>query len=162
MLRKIEAFRRDDAGDWIAELDCGHGRHVRHVPPLSERAWVLSEGGRASRIGSELDCARCDARELPDGFAAYRRTATWNEQTLPAALRAEHSTKRGVWGRLEVVSGRLRFTTGAPLAIDAVIEAGHGTWIPPELPHAVTPLGALECYVEFYRRLEIGLLASLS
>lgn len=152
MQRAIQGFRQDGAGDWITELTCGHRRHVRHLPPLAERAWVQSEAGRASRIGSALDCERCDARELPEGFAAYRRTPTWNERDLPAALRAQHRTKPGVWGRLEVISGRLRFRSEAPLAIDEVIEPGRCAWIPPELEHAVTPLGAALCFVEFYRR----------
>ena len=152
MQRAIESFRQDEAGDWIAELDCGHRRHVRHRPPLGERAWALSEAGRASRIGTPLDCARCDARELPAEFAAYRRTPTFDERGLPDALRARHRTKAGVWGRLEVVSGRLRFESEPPLPICEVLEAGQGTWIPPELEHAVTPLGPVALYVEFYRR----------
>jgi tellurite resistance-related uncharacterized protein len=160
--RAILHFRQDELGDWVAELDCGHRRHVRHAPPLSEREWVLSESGRTQRIGSPLDCAHCDARELPLGFTAYRRTAVWNDRTLPSALRAAHRTKRGVWGRLEVLAGRLRFKSEAPLPIDEIIEAGHGTWIPPELPHSVAPMGAVECYVEFYCNPESGLVESLS
>ena len=42
------------------ELDCGHFQHVRHDPPLTTRHWVLTEAGRASRLGFELDCRRCD------------------------------------------------------------------------------------------------------
>ncbi|PYS47446.1 MAG: DUF3565 domain-containing protein [Acidobacteria bacterium] len=43
-----------------AVLDCGHLQHVRHDPPLNVRHWVLTEEGRASRLGFELDCKRCD------------------------------------------------------------------------------------------------------
>lgn len=50
----------DEHGDWRAELDCGHYQHVRHNPPLMTRYWVLTEAGRASRIGFALDCKRCD------------------------------------------------------------------------------------------------------
>jgi Protein of unknown function (DUF3565) len=38
----------------------GFFQHVRHDPPLTTRQWVLTEGGRASRVGFELDCKRCD------------------------------------------------------------------------------------------------------
>ncbi|HWP43425.1 MAG TPA: DUF3565 domain-containing protein, partial [Blastocatellia bacterium] len=31
-----------------------------HDPPLVTRTWVLSEQGRASRLGFELNCKRCD------------------------------------------------------------------------------------------------------
>jgi hypothetical protein len=60
MKRKITGFNQDEHGDWRAELDCGHCQHVRHQPPLISRPWVLTEEGRASRLGYELDCKRCD------------------------------------------------------------------------------------------------------
>ena len=59
MKRKIIGFDKDDASDWQAELDCGHFHHVRHKPPLVAREWVLTEKGRESRIGLELDCKKC-------------------------------------------------------------------------------------------------------
>jgi hypothetical protein len=58
--RRITEFDIDDDGDWRAALKCGHFQHVRHDPPLTTRSWVLTEEGRASRIGFELDCKRCD------------------------------------------------------------------------------------------------------
>ena len=60
MERSITRFETDDEGHWRAELDCGHFQHVRHDPPLSTREWVLTEEGRASRIGYKLNCKRCD------------------------------------------------------------------------------------------------------
>jgi hypothetical protein len=60
MRRRIVGFDRDDESHWRVELDCGHFQHVRHDPPLSTRPWVLTEEGRASRLGLELDCKRCD------------------------------------------------------------------------------------------------------
>ncbi len=63
MKRKIVGFHQDEAGDWVAELECGHGYHVRHDPPYQERAWVLTPEGRASHIGLELDCKKC--KEAP-------------------------------------------------------------------------------------------------
>ena len=58
--RKIVGFQTDEEGHWVAELECGHGQHVRHAPPLNSRPWVLSPEGRASRVGVELDCKKCD------------------------------------------------------------------------------------------------------
>jgi hypothetical protein len=60
MKRKITGYNKDEYGDWRAELDCGHYQHVRHDPPLITRAWVLTEGGRESHLGFELNCKRCD------------------------------------------------------------------------------------------------------
>jgi len=60
MKRKITGYDKDDDGHWRAILECGHLQHVRHDPPLVTRAWVLTEQGRESRLGLELDCKRCD------------------------------------------------------------------------------------------------------
>jgi len=60
MKRRITDFETDDEGHWRAALDCGHFQHMRHDPPLTTRPWVVTEAGRASRIGFELDCKRCD------------------------------------------------------------------------------------------------------
>ncbi len=60
MKRSIVGYDHDDEGHWRAILDCGHPQHVRHDPPLIKRLWVLSEEGRASRLGYELNCKRCD------------------------------------------------------------------------------------------------------
>ena len=63
MRRRIVGYDCDDEGHWRALLDCGHPQHVRHDPPLVTREWVLTEEGRASRLGQELDCKRCDEEE---------------------------------------------------------------------------------------------------
>lgn len=63
MKRRIIGFETDEYDDWRAALESGHFQHVRHDPPLTTRHWVLSEEGRASRIGYELNCKRCDEEE---------------------------------------------------------------------------------------------------
>jgi hypothetical protein len=60
MTRTITSFDQDDAGHWRAILSCGHRQHVRHDPPLISRPWVLTEEGRASKIGQALNCKACD------------------------------------------------------------------------------------------------------
>jgi len=58
--RKIVGFHRDDVGDWVADLECGHTQHVRHDPPWQERPWVVTPEGRRSRLGFELECKKCE------------------------------------------------------------------------------------------------------
>ena len=60
MEQKIVGFEVDDAGDWVALLACGHRQHVRHKPPFQERPWTLTALGRASRVGTPLNCRLCD------------------------------------------------------------------------------------------------------
>lgn len=66
MIRQITGFEKDDENHWRAILNCEHRQHVRHDPPLTTREWVLSEKGRASRLGFELDCKRCDEESTGD------------------------------------------------------------------------------------------------
>ena len=66
--------------------------------PAARRAAVgHSEEGRNSRLGQSLDCIRCDAFEMPSDFAAYKRTAIFTTDSVPTALRKDHSTAVGVW-----------------------------------------------------------------
>jgi hypothetical protein len=60
MKRKITGFHTDQENHWVAELECGHGQHMRHDPPWMERPWVLTAEGREGRIGQDLNCVRCD------------------------------------------------------------------------------------------------------
>lgn len=60
MKRTITGFRQDDEAHWVAELECGHTRHVRHNPPWVERPWVLTEAGRQGFIGRAIECKKCD------------------------------------------------------------------------------------------------------
>jgi Protein of unknown function (DUF3565) len=62
----MTAFHRDDQGHWVAELACGHDQHVRHDPPWLLRPWVTTPEGRASRIGQELECKKCEHGAPPD------------------------------------------------------------------------------------------------
>ncbi|MDH3704087.1 MAG: DUF3565 domain-containing protein [Alphaproteobacteria bacterium] len=57
--RRIIGFARDEEGDWIALLDCGHRQHVRHRPPWTNRPWVASAAGRQAHLGHALHCVDC-------------------------------------------------------------------------------------------------------
>jgi hypothetical protein len=64
MQRAVVGFDQDDEGHWVARLACGHGRHVRDDPPWTVRAWVRTEAGRAQRLGTMMECTRCEEQEL--------------------------------------------------------------------------------------------------
>ena len=81
MRTTIAAFHQDAAGDWVAELACGHRQHVRHRPPWQVRAWVEDPEGRAARIGAAIDCPLCDA--APPMTRAQELIATLGMQPHP-------------------------------------------------------------------------------
>lgn len=74
--RKIVAFHQDDEGHWVAELECGHARHVRHLPPWQNRPWVTTAEGRQKALGQALGCTPCAA--APDAAG----TGAWTAEAL--------------------------------------------------------------------------------
>jgi Protein of unknown function (DUF3565) len=76
MKQSIVGFHQDAEQDWVAELACGHNQHIRHRPPWTLRPWVISEEGRRSMLGTQLECKKCDAGAPPD-----RRGAPGTELT---------------------------------------------------------------------------------
>jgi hypothetical protein len=59
-VQAIVGFHQDEEGQWVADLECGHGQHMRHDPPWQVRPWVMTAEGRAGWIGRLLDCRKCD------------------------------------------------------------------------------------------------------
>lgn len=57
--QRIVGFHQDDSGDWVADLECGHTQHVRHIPPWQNRPWVVTAAGREARLGERLACVKC-------------------------------------------------------------------------------------------------------
>jgi tellurite resistance-related uncharacterized protein len=150
--RAIVGFEQDAEGEWVAQLDCLHRRHVRHNPPFRWAAWVLDDDARSQRLGTELDCGRCDRAELPDGLAVERASATWTERTMPPGLRRAHRLAAGTWARLRIDQGLLRFRAMTEPVIDVVLDARSDQAIPPGVEHDVEPLGPVRFSVEFLTR----------
>ena len=150
MQRTIVSFAVDALGDPIARLDCGHAQHIRHQPPFQLRPWVMTAEGRASMLGTALNCLRCARLEWPADFVAYKQTPVFTERTVPVGLLRDHATKRGVWARIVVLEGELRYRI-ASLSLDIVLAPDHQGIVVPELLHSVEALGAVRFYVEFHR-----------
>jgi len=66
---RIQGFHKDEEGYWVADLDCGHTRHMRHNPPWQERDWVVARASREARIGQDIDCAECEEVKGSDPVA---------------------------------------------------------------------------------------------
>ncbi|MEJ7596275.1 MAG: DUF3565 domain-containing protein [Kofleriaceae bacterium] len=152
LLRPITGFHQDEHDDWVATLSCGHGQHVRHRPPFFSRPWVVTAEGRAEQLGAELPCVLCERFELPSGFTPYKRTPEFTSQSVPTALKANHSTKAGVWGLIHVVVGQLRYVVEPPLAREIVVNPGAPAVVVPEVLHRVILEEGARFFVEFHRR----------
>ena len=90
-------------------------------------------------------------KSLPPDVAPYRRTPEFTETTVPDALRRRHTTKAGVWGRIQVLEGELRYRILEPQREEHVLSPERPGVVEPEVPHEVEPLGRVRFYVEFLR-----------
>jgi len=144
----IVGFHADEAGDWVAELACGHGQHMRHTPPWLLRPWVTTEEGRKAKLGEAIACSLCDAISIPPRAREYKRVGPFTEQTLPAGLLGEHRTKAHTWGRIVVTEGQLEYYARGRMQL---LEPGGVGIVEPEVPHRVKPRGAVALHVEFWK-----------
>lgn len=86
---------------------------------------------------------------LPEGLIAYKRTPTFDQDSLPAGLRREHRTKIGVWALIHVIEGRLRYCILDPLSEEVLTPETPGV-VRPAQPHEVAPIGPVRLFVEFF------------
>jgi len=88
---------------------------------------------------------------LPDGVKPIRRTAEFDESTIPKGLLKAHNTKAGVWGKIVVLEGLLQYTINEPVEEIVILEVGKMGIVEPTIRHEVKALAAVRFYVEFYQ-----------
>jgi len=91
---------------------------------------------------------------LPPEAKPYRRTGEFTEETVPAGLLRDHTTKDGTWALIHVLEGRLayRITDPRRLGLETVLTPGGPAGIvEPTIHHQVEPLGPVRFYVEFHK-----------
>ncbi len=79
----------------------------------------------------------------------YRSTPVFDETTLPAALRARHTTKAGVCGVVRVLEGTVKLTYLEPPS-ERLLDPDTPGPLLPEQAHSVEPVGAMKMRVDFY------------
>ena len=94
-------------------------------------------------------------QRLPTNLEPYRKTALFDETSVPDALLEDHATKEGVWGVITVLSGELQFVAPS-LGLDVVLNPARPGVVKPTVPHRVKPLGPVSFYVEFWRSQRSG------
>lgn len=156
MDQAIVGFHLDELGDWVADLACGHTQHVRHDPPWENRPWVIDPGQRQEKLGTLLDCLKCNMPRIPGDCQPYKQTPSFDEHSIPAGLLKNHSTKAGVWGKIVIESGELQYIIeagkdGSPQQGWLLDEAFAGV-VEPTVLHRIKPQGPVKFHVVFYRR----------
>ena len=88
---------------------------------------------------------------IPEGVAAYARTATFSARTIPENLRRSHRTKAGTWAKIVVLEGKLRYRILVPEIREFELSPDCPGVVEPKVPHEVEALGDVRFYVEFHR-----------
>ena len=89
--------------------------------------------------------------QLPTDVAEYKRTAEFDETTVPGGLKRSHRLKAGVWGEIIVTVGRVRYVVESG-GDSTVLDSAHPGVIAPEAPHHVELEPGARFYVRFLRR----------
>lgn len=87
---------------------------------------------------------------LPDGVEAYKKTAIFDQKSLPEGFRKNHNTKQGVWAVIHVLEGKLRYVI-ADQSGEQILTPENKGIIFPEQIHRVEAIGKVSFYVEFHR-----------
>lgn len=88
---------------------------------------------------------------LPEGLQVVRSTPRFDARSTPAGLRSAHQVADGVWGRIRVLAGVVRFVFEPPEAATFELGPGDELAIPPQRPHHVEPDGEALFQVDFLR-----------
>ncbi len=88
---------------------------------------------------------------LPQDVREYRRTAEFDEASVPKGLLRSHTTKAGVWGEIRVLEGHLHYRVLGPEPEALRLGPGDVGIVAPQVPHEVEPDGPVRFYVAFLR-----------
>jgi tellurite resistance-related uncharacterized protein len=87
--------------------------------------------------------------EIPTHLVVVRTTPLWDEHSMPNALRRAHRVASGLWGRLRIEEGDLRFVAQTTPVVDVVVDHRHPQSIPPDVEHFVEPQGPVRFSIAF-------------
>lgn len=152
MIRKITGYHLDDENHWVAELACFHGQHQRHNPPMISRPWVMTGEGRKARIGTTLNCLRCDRRELPEGLTPGHAAIEVNADTQSANDLQARLNPVKQWTLIRVISGSLNLVDGLYDNQPVTIAAGEEMVLVPGLSAQLEAKPAAEFVLSFFER----------
>ena len=91
-------------------------------------------------------------KTLPDDVCVYKQTRAFSHDTVPAGLTRAHTTRAGVWGRIRILEGTLRYRILEPELEEHLLTPDRLGVVEPEVPHEVEVVGPVLFRVEFLRQ----------
>lgn len=101
-------------------------------------------------LGQSLNCVRCEQLEFPEKLSAFKRTPEFTADTVPRALLSRHRTAPGIWAKLQVQEGSVRYDV-PEFERNFLLDSTNAGVIPPDVEHSIEPEPGSRFYIEFYR-----------
>ena len=90
--------------------------------------------------------------ELPDDVRCYKRIGPFRGDEIPQGLLREHRLKEGVWGRMKLLDGSLRFIWDDGSGEVAQLDSPDFVIVPPIIPHHLENTEDAQISIEFFSR----------
>jgi len=90
-------------------------------------------------------------KTLPSTVNFHKKTPEFDETSIPKGLLKAHQTKAGVWGKIVVSEGQLKYTINDPEEEILILEKNIYGVVEPTMFHEVEAIGKVKFHVEFYR-----------
>ena len=91
---------------------------------------------------------------LPANVTHYKSTPEFNQASTPGGLQRNHTTAAGVWGRIVVHEGSLRYVIEEPGMEEHLLVPGNPGIVEPQVAHHVVIEGPVRFCVEFHRSMQ--------
>ena len=155
----VDAIFRDvDLPDGMEKYPELNARLARRWPVIIQKKPALPDAEQWRHVRDKRqyldtgeDGAELPLPEPPVPLKEYQRTPEFTDDDAPAGLLHDHRTKAGVWGRIVLLEGNLRYCLEDGSARAWILSPARPAWIPPDLPHRVEFLGPARFYVSFWR-----------
>lgn len=88
---------------------------------------------------------------LPENVRVYKKTDVFDENSVPQGLLKDHNTRPNVWGKINVIEGKLLYTIQSNSVEEVELTPRKFGVVEPEVKHFVKPLGQVKFFVEFLK-----------
>ena len=90
-------------------------------------------------------------KEIPASATSYKKTPEFTEETVPAGLLKAHQTKEGIWAKINITEGKLRYRILEPEYEEVLLSTKRVGVVEPTILHDVEPEGKVRFHLEFFR-----------
>ena len=90
-------------------------------------------------------------KEIPASATSYKKTPDFTEETVPAGLLKAHQTKEGIWAKINISEGQLRYRILEPEYEEVMLSTERYGVVEPTILHDVEPKGKVRFQLEFFR-----------